>query len=105
MENPITTIFSFFSLLLFPRKPQIFSAIAIQMEPIDVQKPSTTLTSSSTAVTNAQMEQGFGGLRSPPGALLSPGETGTGTVSIATSREEEDSSNQNSSDCKSPGNR
>jgi hypothetical protein len=72
------------------------------MEPIDINKPSTP----STISTNAQVEQYHGGLRSPPGQLLSPGgETGTGTVSIATSREEEDSSNQNSSDCKSPGQR
>jgi hypothetical protein len=41
---------------------------------------------------------------SPADTALSPG--GTGTVSIATSRdEEEDSSNQQSSDSKSPGNR
>lgn len=75
------------------------------MEPIDPQKIIATTTSTSILATSiTTTTHGSNDPRSPTDTVASVG--GTGTLSVGTSRDEDDdSSNQNSSDCKSPGQR
>lgn len=82
------------------------SSVPFQMEPIDPQKiiASTTstsilATSTTTTAINSNVSAG-NDPRSPTETVMS-----AAISSMGTSREDEDSSNQNSSDCKSPGNR
>lgn len=72
------------------------------MEPSNIQLTTATSTTCSTTIASS-VHQGGGGMLSPIDTGLSPGDTRTG--SMATSKEEEDSSNAASSDCKSPGQR
>lgn len=75
---------------------------------MDPPSTSTALTTDIQMITGTtpcpttQQSGAITSLLSPTETVLSPG--GTGTHSLATSREEEDSSNQ-ASDCKSPEDR
>jgi hypothetical protein len=74
-----------------------FFMFFFQMDPTKDSQQNTSLSTTNTITIGTNV-------LSPAETALSPG--GTGTVSIATSRDdEEDSSNQISSDSKSPGNR
>lgn len=85
------------------------------MDPGDIHLTTTTSTACSTSNANnaggiggsgfgtGGSGVGGGGMLSPIDTGLSPGDTRTG--SMATSKEEEDSSYAASSDCKSPGQR
>lgn len=73
------------------------------MDPGDTQNTANNPIPTCSAIISSNL-QNQGHLLSPTDTVLSPG--GTGTVSLATSRDEEDdSSNQISSDSKSPGQR
>lgn len=77
------------------------------MDPGDTQNTANNPIPTCSAIISSNLQnQGHlqSSLLSPTDTVLSPG--GTGTVSLATSRDEEDdSSNQISSDSKSPGQR
>jgi hypothetical protein len=74
-----------------------FFYVFFQMDPTKDSQQNKSLSTTNTITIGTNV-------LSPAETALSPG--GTGTVSIATSRDdEEDSSNQISSDSKSPGNR
>lgn len=82
------------------------------MDPNDIHLTTATTTTCSTTLANSLQggggaggggSSGVFGMLSPIDTGLSPGDTRTG--SMATSKEEEDSSNAASSDCKSPGQR
>lgn len=71
------------------------------MEPTDARLTTATAQSSCPTTISGGTQQTGGAILSP--MAISPGDTRTG--SMVTSKEEEDSSNAASSDCKSPGQR